>query len=240
MGRKLLKKLGFFYVDLAENGLQALDMIATNTYDIVFMDCQMPELDGYQATTILREREEETGGHLPVIALTANAMIGDKEKCLKAGMDDYLSKPIKPEKLIAAMKKWTEPSAAFETSDAELHIPSVSEAGSEIMDWDRLHMFTDGDQEEEQALIEMFMTYAEESLEILKNFRHGEDEEWKKAAHKLKGSAANLGAQALSNVCMEAEQSVDQDNAAKEQILSDILASYEQVIKLLNNEKIEA
>ena len=95
-------------------------------------------------------------------------------------------------------------------------------------------MFTDGDLEEEQALIEMFVTYAEESLDILKSCRDGEDESWKKAAHKLKGSAANLGAQALSDMCYEAEKIFDQDILTKEKILTNILASYKQVTTLLN------
>ncbi len=237
--KKLLKKLGFINVDLAEDGQQALDMIDANSYDIVLMDCQMPELDGYQATTLLREREEKTGDHLPVIALTANAMVGDREKCLKAGMDDYLSKPIKPEKLIATMKKWVE------TSDGEaaLDITEQTKAETdetpevEIMDWERLRMFTDGNPEEEKALIEMFITYAEESLDDLKNCQEGENEEWKKAAHKLKGSAANLGAQALSDACMEAEQGFEQDKATKEKILYNVLRSYDEIITLLNNER---
>ena len=109
---------------------------------------------------------------------------------------------------------------------------------AEIMDWELLRMFTDDDPEEERALIEMFITYAEESLEILKTCSDGEDEEWKKAAHKLKGSAANLGAQALSDICFQAEQGFDQDKETKERILTDILSSYEQVIQLLNNEKV--
>lgn len=239
--KKLLKKLGFFNVDLAEDGKQALDMIASKTYDIVLMDCQMPELDGYQTTTLLREREEKLGGHLPVIALSANAMVGDKEKCLRAGMDDYLSKPIKPEKLIAAMKKWAQPNNVTEAADIkEQTVPDTNEPKSEIMDWDRLRMFTDGDPEEEKELIEMFMTYAAESLDILRNCEDGEDEEWKKAAHKLKGSAANLGAQALSELCKTAEQGFDQDKATKEQILTNILSSYKQLIGLLNDKKIEA
>jgi len=232
--RKLLKKLGFSHVDLAEDGQQALDMIEQNTYDIVLMDCQMPELDGYQATILLREREDGTGVHLPVIALTANAMVGDREKCLKAGMDDYLSKPIKPEKLIAAMKKWTESNAVAEISDiGQQSALEIVEAGSKIMDWDRLRMFTDGDPEEEKELIEMFITYAEESLGVLRNCQEGEDEEWGKAAHKLKGSAANLGAEVLSDICMEAEQGFDLDKEAKERILDNVLASYEQVSELL-------
>lgn len=236
--KKLLKKLGFSRVDLAENGQQALDMISTNIYDIVLMDCQMPELDGYQATALLREHEEKTGVHLPIIALTANAMIGDREKCLKAGMDDYLSKPIKPDKLIAIMKKYVETGPVAEKPDIGMLVKTPCHTASEIMDWERLRLFTDGDPEEEKALIEMFMTYAEESLEILENGSDGADEEWKKAAHKLKGSAANLGAQALSAMCFEAEQNFTQDKAAKERIFTNILASYSQVRSLLSSPRL--
>lgn len=103
--KKLLTKLGFSNIEIAKDGKEALDLIEDNEYDIVLMDCQMPEIDGYQATTILREKEKETGHHLPVIALTANAMVGDRKKCLNAGMDDYLSKPIKPEELTSLLKK---------------------------------------------------------------------------------------------------------------------------------------
>jgi CheY-like chemotaxis protein len=73
-------------------------------YDIVFMDCQMPEMDGYEATRIIRR--EESGRHTPVIALTANSMPGDREECLRAGMDAHLSKPIRPEALAAALAQW--------------------------------------------------------------------------------------------------------------------------------------
>ncbi|MGH1398208.1 MAG: ATP-binding protein [Alphaproteobacteria bacterium] len=233
--KKLLKKLGFVYVDLAENGRQALDMIAENNYDVVLMDCQMPELDGYQATTLLRECEEKTGSHLPVIALTANAMVGDKEKCLRAGMDDYLSKPIKPDKLMAMLEKWTEPSLVSEIVNVPVQVEaSMFEDSAKVMDWDRLRMFTDGDLEEEKELIEMFTTYAKESLRTLKNYQNEEDEEWRKAAHKLKGSAANLGAQALSDACFEAEEGFEESAAIKEKILDNILTSYEKVVKALN------
>lgn len=242
--KKLLKKLGFCDVDIAENGLQALDMIDTKNYDIVLMDCQMPELDGYQTTKILREREGETNSRLPIIALTANAMVGDREKCLRAGMDDYLSKPIKPEKLIAKMKQWVEASASdsvlpeYGDVDVGIQVPPENPASvaSDIMDWERLRMFTDGDSEEEKALIDMFVTYAEESLDVLKNCKDGEDEDWKKAAHKLKGSAANLGAQHLSEICFEAEKGFDHKKAEKEEVLTHILSSYGQVISVLNTE----
>ena len=241
--KKLLSKLGFPCVDLAENGQVALNLINENKYDLVLMDCQMPELDGYQATEMLREKEQQTGEHIPVIALTANAMVGDREKCLKAGMDDYLSKPINPEKLLSLMKKWVEVNEDTDSNAVVEESIIVEEALSNtpvIMDWERLRMFTDGDPEEERALIEMFVCYAEESLGILKDYHKIENEEWRKAAHKLKGSAANLGAQALSDVCMLAEVNFHADQTEKQDILSNILSTYAQVLELFKHEKIDA
>jgi len=93
LGLKLLEKWGYT-VDVAENGHIALEKWHTNTFDLILMDCMMPELDGFEATRAIREQEKQTGSHIPIVAMTANAMIGDREKCLNAGMDDYISKPI--------------------------------------------------------------------------------------------------------------------------------------------------
>jgi signal transduction histidine kinase/CheY-like chemotaxis protein len=96
---RLLQKLGC-RVALAQNGLEAVKMTATTDYDLVFMDCEMPEMNGYQATRMIRTRETTSGSrHLPIVAMTANAMAGDRETCLAAGMDDYLTKPLRKEEL---------------------------------------------------------------------------------------------------------------------------------------------
>jgi CheY-like chemotaxis protein len=94
--------------DIAKNGIEALEKIEHNDYDIVFMDCQMPVMNGYDATRAVRALEEDgtLTSHLPIIAMTANAMSGDREICLEAGMDDYISKPIKKVKIIDALKKY--------------------------------------------------------------------------------------------------------------------------------------
>ncbi|MFN3236049.1 MAG: response regulator, partial [Pseudomonadales bacterium] len=91
-------------VDLAENGEQALKMIAEHRYRLVLMDCQMPVMDGYEATQNIRRAPHLKD--LPVIALTANAMLGDKEKCLNAGMSDYLTKPLDFAELEAKLQQW--------------------------------------------------------------------------------------------------------------------------------------
>lgn len=93
-------------VDVAENGREAISQFESNKYDLIFMDIQMPEVDGYEATKQIRQIEEGKKLHTPIIALTANVMQGDREKCLSAGMDDYISKPIKSKDLEGVLKKF--------------------------------------------------------------------------------------------------------------------------------------
>ena len=100
---RLLEKKGHS-VTLAQNGREALDALAKGSFDIVLMDGQMPEMDGFEATKLIREKETTSGAHLPIIALTAHAMQGDKERCLAAGMDAYVPKPLKLEDLFAVIE----------------------------------------------------------------------------------------------------------------------------------------
>ncbi len=101
---RLLEKHGHTVV-VVENGRQALEVLERETVDLVLMDVQMPEMDGLEATAAIREKEKKTGNHLPIIALTAHAMKGDREKCLAAGTDDYLTKPIRTADLFAAIDR---------------------------------------------------------------------------------------------------------------------------------------
>ena len=102
---RMLEKIGC-RADLAGNGRDAIRMIEKGGYDLVFMDCQMPEMDGYEASAIIRQREKESGQRLPIIAMTAHTMTGDRDKCMEAGMDDYISKPIRKEDILQVISKW--------------------------------------------------------------------------------------------------------------------------------------
>jgi signal transduction histidine kinase/CheY-like chemotaxis protein len=115
---RLLEKAGYA-VDLVENGAQAVEAVARVRYNAVLMDCQMPEMDGFEATMAIREAELVTGRHVPIIALTASAMESDREHCMAAGMDDYLSKPIKPKELAEMLERWIPGPTEASRSSAE-------------------------------------------------------------------------------------------------------------------------
>jgi CheY-like chemotaxis protein len=114
---RMLQKLGC-EVDIATDGRQAIDKTAQHRYDIVFMDVYMPEMDGYEATRLIRQREAATGSHQVIIAMTANAMEGDRELCLQAGMDDYLAKPFREAELRQTIARWTLPQVPTQTAAA--------------------------------------------------------------------------------------------------------------------------
>ena len=103
---RTLEQLGYPAIDVATNGKEAVDMSGKNMYDLILMDCQMPEMNGYEATRAIRKRESNGQFHIPIIAMTANAMKGDREECLDAGMDDYVSKPVNRDLLRDVLQKW--------------------------------------------------------------------------------------------------------------------------------------
>jgi signal transduction histidine kinase/CheY-like chemotaxis protein len=114
---RLIEKLGH-RADVAANGLEALAALTRLPYDLVFMDCQMPEMDGYDAARAIRGKEKDTGSHVPIIAMTANAMPGDRERCLAAGMDDYISKPIDVQDLSTLLRRYFDRPAVAGTEAA--------------------------------------------------------------------------------------------------------------------------
>ncbi len=226
--KKLLDKFGFGLVDTAIDGKSALDMIKTGNYDIIITDCQMPEMDGYQVTRMIRERETDSKNTdmTPIIAMTANALIGDKEKCLASGMNDYVSKPISEIQLHEVLAKWLSCGAmcdvTFPIPQKNLSQPTTA-LDEPPVDLERLRMFLDGDPEEEQEIINMFLSHGQQTLhEIQQAFAAHNDEEWRANSHKLKGSAMNFGANQLAKLCFEAETHPKSSEDNKKQLLSAI------------------
>jgi two-component system sensor histidine kinase/response regulator len=195
-----LQSLGYT-VDTVANGLQALEVLSATNYDAVLMDCQMPEMDGYEATAEIRRREGEEK-HTTIIALTANALQGDAEKCLAAGMDDYLSKPIKAEALEAMLEKWTHD----KTSEAKPAVAAEAKDLARVLDTSVLEKLRKalGDKRKDfiASLIDLFIADTQTRLQALGDAINSQDATaLRQVAHALKGSCANVGAKRMSELC---------------------------------------
>jgi signal transduction histidine kinase/DNA-binding NarL/FixJ family response regulator len=191
-----LEGLGYS-ADVVATGSEAVEACFAARYDAILMDCQMPGMDGYEATHRIRDRE---GGarHIPIVAMTASAMKGDREKCLAAGMDDYISKPMTPEDLRSALQRWTAP-AGRETSGP----PLDQEALQSI-----LASTTPGFVVE---IIDLFLRDTPGRLEVLKSAAQaGDGEALDRAAHGLRGSAGMIGAMGMVALCSRVEALVEE------------------------------
>ena len=198
----MLAKRGF-EVECAGNGREALSMLAVRPYALVFMDCQMPEMDGYAATMAIRSRESGSE-RLPIVAMTAHAMKGDRERCLAAGMDDYLSKPLRPDELDAALERWLgTPAAAESAVDAG---PSEDPFDA-LVDEARMRVFRVDYPEIIDQLIELFVESTPPLLvELREAAGRGDGEDVRRTAHKLKGSCQNIGAGFMAKLAHDLEQ----------------------------------
>lgn len=193
VAKLLLERLGLT-VDVANHGNEAVAMSETRHYDAIIMDCQMPELDGFEATQIIRRREAGTARHVPIIALTAHAMQQDRDECLAAGMDDYLSKPIIPDQLQQILLKYL--CTASESSQTDLHDKSTQANETTILYMSKSE-FNDrfgGDWELLREMIDLFLQHEPEYVAAIQSAVERNDAAALKAdAHRLKGSIANFG-----------------------------------------------
>jgi PAS domain S-box-containing protein len=187
-------------VTLAANGKEALETLRTaSPFDLVLMDLQMPEMDGVEATRRIRQRERETGGRVPILAMTAHAMKGDREVCLAAGMDGYVSKPVRPQELQEAIVNVVGGAAAAAAEDAKEQPPS---AGGSVppatpwVDWKAALEYVGDDARLLRDLIGLFLEeYERWLLEARQAIAAGQAAELKRPAHNLKGSLGHFGAQ---------------------------------------------
>jgi CheY-like chemotaxis protein len=212
-------------VTLAENGKLALEALDGATFDLVLMDMQMPEMSGHETIAAIRERERQTGGHLPIIALTAHALKGDRERCLTAGADDYLAKPVTPavlhERIAAIMPvNSSEPvsTPAFDSSRAAALLARVG--GDPVL-------FRD--------VIELFLEDCPHQIDVIRQAIHDQQaDRIYRSAHKLKGSAGNFDAHEIMALLQRLEaRARDGDLATCVSVFVEIEAEAERLLSAL-------
>ncbi|NET08015.1 MAG: response regulator [Symploca sp. SIO2B6] len=218
-------------VETAENGQVALDKLAESDYDLVLMDCQMPVIDGYQATETLRRREG-TKRHTVVIGMTANAMPGDREKCLETGMDDYLSKPVLLKNLKPLLQRWS--SALQEDSPAEISHSQekISIFSSpEMVDWSQLQSITGSDSSVALKLLQSFIREADSHLAQLKLALANHNFvtiAWQ--AHQIKGASASVAVKKMPEVAAQLYELARSHNLKG---AGDLLAQLKRILESL-------
>jgi len=196
---RLIEKRGHTLV-VASNGREALAALESESFDVVLMDVQMPEMNGFEATAAIRDREKETGKHLPIIAMTANAMVGDRERCLAAGMDGYISKPIRIEELFEVIESLGSTAVAAK--------PGMShrDASMSVLDSAAALARVEGDKD---TLVEMTNLFLEEKPKLLAAVREAVSRRDAKAleyaAHALKGSVGNFSAEGAFQAALNLE-----------------------------------
>ncbi|MEM7350525.1 MAG: ATP-binding protein [Acidobacteriota bacterium] len=211
----MLERLGC-RVDLANDGVEALEALDRQRYDLVLMDCQMPRLDGFRATNEFRRRESDQDQRTPIVALTAHALAGDRERCLAAGMDDFLSKPVALDILWQTLEKWVLKQPA--------EMPGVGNGGPnprqtepeetpELLCPDRLATLRLLGQDTLHQVTRLFLdSTPSEIARIRQSVAEGDRNTLLATAHTLKGNAANLGATRLQALCTEIRAQMESDN----------------------------
>ena len=193
--------------DLAVNGWEAVQLSDANSYDVILMDIQMPEMSGYEATEIIREREAATGTkRVIIIAMTANAMESTKARCLEVGMDDFISKPIKPNELVKRLKPWLVDSQTSTVRIDQQADKAGDADGSQLWDYERALQFVGGD---EKLFHELILLFVERKMQLLNSIQKAiirEDPQLlDDAAHAYKGAVNHFSAQSVRDIAFRLE-----------------------------------
>jgi PAS domain S-box-containing protein len=234
---RMLDKLGY-RCDVVANGREAVLAVQRVPYAAVLMDCQMPEMDGFEATSRIRNLDQN-GSRTPVIAMTAHALKGDREKCLAAGMDDYIAKPIKSEDLRRVLSHWVA-SEGEPTVDAKEEPQEVYAQGA--LDPDILNSYRELTNENETdfltEVIDIFLENTPPLLQQLKAAVMNQDiRSFQRLAHKLKGSSSNLGAKSMAKFCESLEKlGLKSQVDGSEQLVTQLETEFEHVKHALENE----
>lgn len=208
-------------VELVDNGLKGVEQVSNTSYDLVFMDCQMPEMDGYTATRLIRAREAAENGeggvqrHVPIVALTANAISGDRDQCLASGMDDYLSKPFTLEQLRAVLRQWLPGKATDGAKDAESLpaavpvspvVPASVDDITAVFNREELKERLGGNEAHIGKLVAICIDSTTGHLSALSEaVEQGDSAAIRMQAHTIKGAAASVGAATMRTISEQME-----------------------------------
>ena len=216
----LLQEWGY-EIDVAVNGVEAVQRLREAKYDLVLMDVQMPELDGLGATRVIRTELPESAANVPIIALTANAIKGDNERCLQAGMDDYVAKPFDPQqlhnKIVALVQKRRGISARpIETMQKPIPAASVDLSDTEpLVDLSFLRKMSRGNQVFVMNMINLFFETSQPLIEQVRlHHKNGEMEKVRKSLHKMKPSVDSMGMRSLKQLMSRIENAIDKQQHA--------------------------
>ncbi len=230
----LLKKLGL-KARAVSNGHEALAALGSWHYDLVLMDIQMPVMDGYETTRKIRSLDSAVMDHdVPIIAMTAHTMQGDRTKCFEAGMNDYLAKPISGNLLAKTLQKWLKKDNKAFSEPAYKEKISITERSSGKNIWNRLELLDRlmGDEEMLSTLINKFLQDIPQYIQAIYEAKNAKDiSAIRSHAHTIKGSAANMGAEALYSLALEIEESARQENLEQCTILIDSLQKHYEALK---------
>ena len=210
---------------VANNGVEAVDLWQREPFDVILMDMQMPEMNGYEATAAIRSKEQGTGRRIPIVAMTAEAMKGDREHCLEAGMDDYISKPFEPESLyrvIAAVPAEACAAAGMLVAEAVSRPAAAPAKASEpsnndgLIDWELARKNTGNDAALLKDLVQIFLAECPHMLAEIRQATETSDAGLlRRAAHTMKGSAAIFGSQPVLDAALRLEMMGRENNFAR-------------------------
>lgn len=234
----LLKRLGL-QAEVVADGQAVLAALAAKAYDLILMDIQMPGMDGLQATRQIRDPASDVQRHdLPIIALTAHAMAGDRDQCLQAGMDDYLAKPLDLGALAKLLGRWlpaTPPSEPQDSQPATVATHNAAESGDIIWDRAALLQRVMADHDLAREVIEAFLGNIDQQVTILNDYAEaGDCPAVARQAHAIKGAAANMSGLALRAAALQIEQSAKRDDLASiRQSLAELETQVERLQQVL-------
>jgi len=239
IANEILEQAGF-KIAIANNGQEAVDMIAQFDYDCVLMDCQMPVMDGYEATQTIRK--EERFAKLPIVAMTANAMQGDREKCIAAGMNDHVSKPISTKELFTALAKWIPPRES--SGNEVVSAPAATKEEASLPELEGVDTIAGlaivGGNEKlyRKLLLRFHIDFIGAADEIKQTLESGDKDTAERLVHTVRGVAANIGAKNLASVAEKLETKITKGKKSVKETLfnnfSDALSQVLDSLKILD------